>query len=130
MLPALTSPELFFGLCSPIGTDTSKVRELIADNLRIYGYSSHELKVTALMKSIKVEGVEIVDYPPEDKYNTHIEWANKIREILDLPYALASLCCGAVRNFRRQKNGDPAASIANAAYIFDQFKRKEEMVVS
>jgi deoxycytidylate deaminase len=37
------------------------------------------------------------------------------------------LCCVAVRNFRRQKKGDPETYIPNSAYVFDQFKRKEEL---
>lgn len=127
MLPSLVSPELFFGLCSPIGTDTSKVEELIKDNLRIFGYSPEVFKVTELMVPIKVTGMSLIAYPPEDKYNSYIEYANKIREISELPSVLASLCCLAVRNFRRSKTQDPTAYVPNTAYIFNQFKRKEEI---
>jgi hypothetical protein len=37
------------------------------------------------------------------------------------------LCCAAVRNFRRGKSGNPEKYIPRTAYVFDQFKRKEEI---
>ena len=40
---------------------------------------------------------------------------------------MAALCCTAVRNFRRQTKGDADTYISNRAYVFDQFKRKEEI---
>src|ERR1700694_3147321 len=44
-----------------------------------------------------------------------------------MPHAMAALCCTAVRNFRRQTKGDADTYISNRAYVFDQFKRKEEI---
>jgi dephospho-CoA kinase len=51
-------------------------------------------------------------------------------ESFGLNYALAMLCCVAVRNFRRQKNegkADPESPVKKQAYVFDQFTRKEEL---
>jgi deoxycytidylate deaminase len=127
VLPALPDPELFFGLVSPIGIDNTKAYTLLADSLRKYGYNSEYFKVTTLMKQVKPNGYELKETPLEDKYDTYINYANKIREILGLPYALAMLCCAAVRNFRREKKGNPDTYIPNTAYVFDQFKRKEEI---
>ncbi len=127
MLPALPDPELFFGLISPIGVDNGKAYSLLAGTLRRYGYNSEYFKVTTLMKQIKPRGLQLKETPVEDKYNSYIIYANKIREILGLPYALAMLCCAAVRNFRREKKGTPDTYIPKTAYVFDQFKRKEEV---
>lgn len=127
MLPSLPDPELFFGLVSPIGVDNKKAYVLLADVLRKYSYHTEYFKVTSLMKSVIPKGLSLKDSPLEDKYDSYIKYANKIREVLEFPYALAMLCCAAVRNFRREKKGNPDTYISKTAYVFDQFKRKEEI---
>jgi cytidine deaminase len=127
MLPAIPDPELFFGLIAPIGVDTKKAHTLLADSLRKYSYDAEYFKVTKLMKSVKPTGFDLKESPLEDKYDSFIKYANKLREILEFPYALAMMCCLAVRNFRRQKKNDPDTYIPKTAYVFDQFKRKEEI---
>jgi deoxycytidylate deaminase len=127
MLPALHNPELFFGFCSPIGVDNKKAYEIVERALRKYKYSSEYFKVTSLMKSIKLKDYDLKESPVEDRYDSYIRYANRIRDIIGFPYALASLCCLAVRNFRREKTGKPDSYIGGTAYFFDQFKRKEEI---
>ena len=39
--------------------------------------------------------------PIEDRYDSYINYANRIREIFGLNYALSMFCCAAVRNYRR-----------------------------
>jgi|GEM_PF-5546231 hypothetical protein len=90
MLPTLPTPELFFGLCSPVGTDNKKVAEMIADRLRRYSYETKSFKVTDLMKSILIEGLELSKRDIEARYDTHIKYANKMRELL--AYPMSSLC--------------------------------------
>jgi hypothetical protein len=127
MLPSLPDPELFFGLCSPIGVDNKKAYTILAESLRKYNYSSEYFKVTTLMKSMKISGFQLKETPLEDRYDTHIKYANKLREMLGFPYALAMLCCAAVRNIRRERKGDADTYLPNTCYVFDQFKRKEEL---
>ena len=127
MLPALPDPELFFGLCSPIGVDNQRVCTFIHEALKKYSYTSQYFKVTDLMKSIKLANLNLVEAPLEERYNSYIKYANELRKELGFPYTLATLCCAAVRNFRRQTNGDPDTYIPKTAYVFDQFKRKEEL---
>ncbi len=127
MLPTLPTPELFFGLCSPVGTDNKKVAEMIADRLRRYSYSTKSFKVTDLMKSILIDGFTLSNRDIEARYDTHIKYANKIRELFGLPYVLSLLCCAGVRSFRREINAD--SYIHKQAYVFDQFKRTEEIAI-
>jgi deoxycytidylate deaminase len=127
MLPTLPKPELFFGFCSPIGVDNRRVYTLIDEVLKKYNYNAQYFKVTGLMKAVKINGITLKEAPLEEKYDTYIRYANKLREVIGFPYALAMLCCVAVRNFRREKAGDADAYIPNTAYVFDQFKRKEEL---
>lgn len=126
MLPTLDAPELIFGLCSPIGTPNSQVTQLVKDSLLKYGYKTESFKVTTLMKAISIPDMELTDKPLEDRYDTHIKYANRLRE-LTLPSALAIMCCAAIRSFRRREKEDPTSYLPSQAYIFDQFKRKEEI---
>src|SRR5471030_1986473 len=103
MLPALPDPELFFGFCSPIGVNNKKARDLLVNCLKKYGYSSQYFKVTELMKSIRLTGLELKETPIEDKYDSYIKYANRIRELTKFDFALSALCCMAVRTFRRDK---------------------------
>lgn len=127
MLPALPDPELFFGFCAPVGTDNKKVYDLLSNCLRKYHYNAEYFKVTELMKGVRPKGAVLQDSPLECRYDSYITYANKIRETLSLMYALAMLCCLAVRNYRRGKLGNPDTYVPRTAYVFDQFKRKEEI---
>ncbi|CAO4173224.1 anti-phage dCTP deaminase [Methylorubrum aminovorans] len=126
MLPTAEAPELVFGLCSPIGTKNAKFISMLRANLLKFGYKSDDFKVTDLMKSVKIEGLTLKDAPIEDRYDTHIAYANRLRSLTGDNGALAMLCCSAINAFR-QKAGKKY--LEGQAYIFDQFKRGEEIQV-
>jgi cytidine deaminase len=79
------------------------------------------------MKSIVLKDMKLRDSHIEERYDSYIKYANKIREIFRLPYVLAILCCAAVRNFRRVKGAN--SYLKRQAYVFDQFKRPEEIAL-
>src|SRR5258705_8622597 len=101
MLPSLPFPEIFFGICAPVGVDTRKVHTLLSEALKKYEYDAAYFKVTDLMKSVRPTGSSLTESPLEDRYDSYIKYANSIREVFGLNYALSMFCCAAVRNFRR-----------------------------
>ena len=127
MLAALPDPELFFGFCFPIGVENKKAYDILSNALRKYQYRSEYFKVTTLMKSLHPAGFTLNETPLEERYDSYIKYANKLRDILEMPQAMAALCCTAVRNFRRQETGEAETYLPKRAYVFDQFKRKEEI---
>ncbi|MCG5246966.1 anti-phage dCTP deaminase [Methylorubrum extorquens] len=129
MLPIVESPELVFGLCSPIGTDNAKARTLLEHALTKYRYHVEYFKVTKLMQRIQPKDVVLSTTPFEERYNTHIHYANQLRKAYGDPSLLGRLCCGAIRNYRKNKCGQSDGLIDRTAYIFDQFKRREEIDV-
>lgn len=76
------------------------------------------------MKNVKLKDLSLVDMPTEARYDSHIKYANKIREITETDEALAVLCCSALSAYRNKKGKD---YLPHQAYIFDQFKRPEEI---
>lgn len=129
MLPIVESPELVFGLCSPIGTDNVKVKRLIENELHKYRYHVEYFKITKLMQRLKPNDVDLTQNPFEDRYDTHIKYANKLRETYKDPGVLGRICCGAIRNYRKNTKGKVGALVERTAYLFDQFKRKEEIEI-
>jgi cytidine deaminase len=129
MLPALDTPEIIFGLCSPIGTDNRKVSEIITRVLRNFDYTTRIFKVTELMESMKIQGMDLHKEPTEIRYDNYIKYANRLRELSKSNAVLAMLCCAAIRNHRREKIETPTGYLPENAYIFDQFKRPEEIQV-
>lgn len=127
MLPALRSPEIIFGLCSPIGTDNLRIASLIEQELRQYGYSVINLKVTDIMKDVYVGSLRTVDSPLHRRYDSYIKYANAVRDQFKRADALAMLCSARIRRVRREQNGQPDAILSSKAFILNQFKRKEEV---
>src|ERR1700704_5208064 len=128
MLPALEAPEIVFGLCSPMGTSNARIIDLVKKHLVYYGYKSTDFKVTTLMKSISIKDhPALLEHPAEDRYDTYIKYANKIRELYDFDDVLAMLSCVAVIGQRRKILKKKSGYLPGHAYIFDQFKRKEEI---
>lgn len=125
-------PEIFFGLVAPIGVDTKLIVASLKTNLDAVGYDSMHIKVTELMKDIKT-GVHLQEHPVEVRYDTHIRFANAVRELFDTSDnqskgndALATLAISGVVAARKKLE---ASGSTRRAYILDQFKRPEEIVL-
>ncbi len=128
MLRPVEYPELFFGICSPIGIDNKGFYELLKHCLLKYQYECQYIKVTELMKRIHLPDVTLQDAPFEARYDTYIKYANRIREISDRPDILAALCCNEIRARRtKPEGGQPNKCLSKVGYCFDQFKREEEI---
>jgi deoxycytidylate deaminase len=127
MLPRLENPELVFSLCSPIGTENKKVSALLTAALCSYGYKTTIFKVTDLMKGIVIPDLELPSTPTEKRYDAYIKYANTLRELYKDNSVLAMLCCAAIRQERAKSTGKPNSFVTQHAYIFDQFKRREEI---
>lgn len=131
MLDPLKSPEIIFGICSPIGVDNRRIVDAIKSCLKYYNYDTHILKITELMKTIDIDGYDLRDRPIEAKYDSYIKYANKIREIFVFPGVLSALACAAIRDRRREINKkigkDTESYLELTAYIIDQLKRPEEV---
>jgi len=126
-------PELVFGIVAPIGVDTGFTVQALNESLLTVGYESTHIKLTKLMKSIAT-GVELAEDPIEKRYDTHIRYANALRELFDTSAdeakgndALALLAVAGIREGRREKTGDYNKPAPKHAYILDQFKRPEEI---
>ena len=125
MLENLENPELFFGICSPLGTNNNKVLKIIENALTNFKYSYVGIKVTDLMKAINLEDKTLTESPFDRRYETYIDYANGVRDLFGKE-ALATLGISAARSIRSDKFRDVEHASA-MGYVFDQFKRPEEI---
>lgn len=131
MLPAIPHPELIFGICSPVGTDNQRVVNFLRQSLKEYSYQLEYFKVTELMKTISLPRIHLDDSSIENRYDSYIKYANEIRSLFEMDYVLSMLCCAALSKYRKQKlkrgNNKRSEYIQKQAFVFDQFKRPEEI---
>ena len=134
LLSGVKFPELFFGLVAPIGVDTKEFALILAKCLKQVNYSSTVIKVTNLMKSIRTD-VELHETPIEKRYSSYIDYANKVRELLNNEKddvskgndALAMLTVAKITEERKTETGSEKKADVQRAYIIDQLKRPEEV---
>lgn len=103
MLPTLEAPELIFGICSPIGTNNRIFVDILSAGLKKYSYHPEYFKVTTLMRAVELDTNTLVETPVESKYDSRIQYANKLRELFESTSVLSMMCCAAVRAYRRKK---------------------------
>jgi cytidine deaminase len=133
-LKRIQHPEIFIGIVAPIGVDTKFIVGEISRSLKAVGYNAMHIKLTELMLSVPTT-VNLDQSPPEARYNTHIKYANEVRELFsntgedqkDGNAALAMLTVAGIREARKQITGSELDPAEKQAYILDQFKRPEEV---
>jgi deoxycytidylate deaminase len=136
LLASIEHPELIFGIVAPIGADSKDIAKQLKTSLLKLGYESTYIKVTELMKEIPT-GITLHETPLEARYNSYIDYANKVREMLGKAGkdatggndALAMLAIAAIIETRKSLSGKEDKAQHRHAYILDQFKRPEEIAL-
>lgn len=126
MLERIQFPELFFGLVAPIGVDLSETVQPLKTLLEGFQYRVETIKVTDLFRDIDYCDVELQQKPSEARFNSYIEFGNRLREITGDKAICASLV---IDSIAKGRGSDPGKRqhIERRAYIIHQFKRKEEI---
>ena len=119
----IANPDLIVGLVGPIGVDLNHVQVVIEDILRGYDYDTRIVKVTDLMRELKV-GVEIDESDQINSYNSKIDFANKVRLHFDSKSILAALSIGAISRMRSNIISAPGRGYA---YVVRQLKTQDEV---
>jgi deoxycytidylate deaminase len=126
MLERIEFPELFFGLVAPIGVDLSETVQPLKVLLEGFGYGVKPIKVTDLFRDIDYCDVKLQDKPSEARFNSYIEFGNRLREISGDKAICASLVIDKIAKSRGAASKERQHG-EKVAYIIHQFKRKEEI---
>ena len=81
MLKRIDFPELFFGLVAPIGVDLAETVSPLKGKLEQFGYKVETIKVTDLFRHIDYCDVTLQDKPSEARFDSYIEFGNRLRAL-------------------------------------------------
>lgn len=126
MMERIEFPELFFGLVAPIGVDLADTVQPLKTLLERFEYQVTVIKVTDLFREIDYCDVELQDKPSEARFNSYIEFGNRLRELSGDQAICASLVIDKIAKGRNLDRG-LREHREKHAYIIHQFKRKEEI---
>lgn len=126
MLKRIDNPELFFGLVAPIGVDLAETVAPLKAKLERFGYTVDAIKVTDLFRGIEYCDTPLLDKPSEDRFDSYIDFGNRLRQLTSNPAICAAL---AIEKIAKSRGDDHSKRqhYEKRAYIIHQFKRKEEV---
>ncbi len=112
-LPVNRAPELIFGLVAPIGVDLDVVAELIDITLREMHYNAHVVRLTTLMRAMKITVPRDPNPDPLTPEQSHISsykeriaHANAIRGELEITLLRHLLSAPFARSGLKSGNGE------------------------
>jgi hypothetical protein len=118
-------PELFIGLVAAVGTDHDQLSTLLEEGLRSFGYRTHTVRLTKLLRAIP--RFKNLKTSPVDEYiSSHQRAGDEFRELIRNRNALAALGISGIRGFRGER-GDKDRIVGRTAYIIRSLKTPEEV---
>jgi len=124
-------PELVIGLVGAIGTDLASVSESLQRHLGSVGYSSAEIRVSALLHDIEQYAHLASVQDQEVYYDEHMNAGNDLCRRLGRSDAMALLAVLQLRTWREARNDaegvDPSQPLRRHAFVVNSLKRKDEI---
>lgn len=122
--------ELVIVLTGPLGSGLTTISRLLLDKLRDYNYNPHEVKVSNIIKNVKIS-INIDETSPSKRIKSLQDKGNKIREEYGVS-ALANLCILEIVNIRNKnilenKQPEEAKQNLRIAYVIDSIKNPKEI---
>lgn len=130
-LERLEFPELFIGIVSPVGVDTTETITSISKYFASKEYKVINIKVTDLFEGIK--SAIGIDLPldrtgTEERIKSYINFGNEVRRLFKDDSVLAAYTIFNIQRARRRHIRQTGKiSYQGRVYILHQFKRKEEI---
>jgi hypothetical protein len=133
----MIGPELFFGLVSPTGTESSPVCEALEAALEQVGYKAERVSISSLIDS--VTGGRASTLPEDERMRRLMDEGTRLRQDSERADLAALLAVGAIRHIREEQNqlknqmgeddGKRPSDIPlpKTAYILRSLKRPEEV---
>src|SRR5664280_247341 len=119
---SVKSPELFIGLVGAIGTDLARVSSALSSSLAAIGYSSKEIRLSALLRDLQKYSNLPTKFRDE-QIDTHMRAGDEFRKECERNDAVALLGVGRIKDLRESESG----ASAGRAYIINSLKNPEEV---
>jgi hypothetical protein len=118
-----SSAELVFGLVAPVGADLERLELDLTDQLGLFGYSVHSIRMSALLRKVQTLGVELKETPELLRVNSYMDAGNALREKLKAEEILA---LWAVAQIREKRPKDAPTVLRRTAHILRSIKHPDE----
>jgi hypothetical protein len=103
VFPTQKYPELFFGFVAPIGTETDFSVKKLTEKLQSFGYYVVPIKVTDVFPKLQPAlGWELQSEPLEKRFETYINFGDKLRQEFSDDSFLAYTCLQQIIDSRGQ----------------------------
>lgn len=122
---AIPGRELFIGLVGAVGTDLSKVSNLLEEILLQYAYLSFPIRLAELLGTIERYSKSLRNTPADDYITSHMDAGDRLRLETGRDDALAVLALSKVGE-ARTKSG---IASARRAFILRSLKHQDEINV-
>lgn len=119
--------EIVIGLVGAVGTQLSRVVEVITDRLNAFSYTTKEIRVSGDVISVLFDDIPS-EFPSEyDRITTFIEKGNRARAISSDNSILALGVCGEIFRDREQDEQRTVKPMHRVAYIVNSLKHPDEV---
>jgi deoxycytidylate deaminase len=115
--------EIVIGLVGPLGTDTDKIRMMIADRLREYGYVAEIIRISTVLIPALAGPERVPPRPTYDRARALIDLGNQIRRESKNNAVLALAAAAEIA----RRRPDPDGPVRKVAYIISSLKLPEEV---
>ncbi|SRR5216683_1680506 len=113
--------ELFIGLVSAVGTDLSRVTELLTETLAIYSYRAFAIRLAELLDELSLVNKDLKKSPADEYIKSHMDAGDDLRQKTGRADALTVLA------FRKVQEIRETGSDLRRAFIFRSLKHPDEI---
>jgi deoxycytidylate deaminase len=117
--------EIVFGIVATVGTDTNEVARLLTERLKLFDYTTEEIK---LSRDILEKFVDVKHASSFDRINALMDKGNELRESTN-DYAILAKAAAGIISQKRQEAIDgtkPPAPFRRKAFIISSLKHPDE----
>lgn len=123
--PEAAGPEVVLGLVGALGTDLTRLTEILEDALKEYGYEPVIVQLSARLRDFPVWAA-LPERPYDDRIE-HLQTAgNELRSKTGIPGAMATLGVGAIQENRTFRGYEAREPVPRTAYIMRSLKHPAE----
>lgn len=125
-LSPASKPELIFGIIAPAGTDRNQVISEINSEMQEYGYTTHHIKISELIKNHEIWKAATIENEAQ-RIEQLMDLGNEIRKRSKLADAMAIMAISKIVDIRRKSDSYYNHAKSPNAYIIDSLKNPKEI---
>lgn len=124
-MPKSDRPDVYIALVAPTGTDLKPVREAILSSFSVYGYVTHDVKISRLLAGYY--DVDVSDKPEHERIRTLMNLGDKFRAEFSNGDAAVRLVANRIRQLRSELTDTEDGLVGSQVFLIDSLKNTAEL---